>query len=93
MRGQTEAMRGQLEAVIEATKPPPPPPEPPTFPALHEVPGTRYMEELRETDPKLLEAPDWDTYYYAFEKLFTAATPWSISSGRISPIWSRWTGR
>ena len=24
--------------------------------ALHEVAGTRYMEELRETDPKLLEA-------------------------------------
>jgi SAM-dependent methyltransferase len=70
MSGQNEAMRGQLEAVVEATKPPPPPPEPPAFPALHEVPGTRYMEELRETDPKLLEAPDWDTYYYAFEKLF-----------------------
>jgi O-antigen chain-terminating methyltransferase len=28
------------------------------------------MEELRATDPKLLEEPDWDTYYYAFEKLF-----------------------
>jgi SAM-dependent methyltransferase len=70
---ETGALRGQIEALVEATKPPPPPPsppEPPPFPALHEVPGTRYMEELRETDPRLLDAPDWDTYYYAFEKLF-----------------------
>src|SRR3954468_20105464 len=50
----TGAWRAQIEGWFDAAKPPPPPPpppEPPPFPALHEVPGTRYMEELRETDP------------------------------------------
>ena len=72
LESEIEAMRGRSRSGDRSHQAAsaPPPAEPPAFPALHEVPGTRYMEELRETDPKLLEAPDWDTYYYAFEKLF-----------------------
>ncbi|EWY41506.1 hypothetical protein N825_27800 [Skermanella stibiiresistens SB22] len=77
LEGEIEAMRAKLDEVVELTKPTPEPvpePEPAQvpaeFPAVHEVSGTRYMEELRVTDPALIDAPDWDTYYYAFEKLF-----------------------